>query len=548
MTATSTERERISRSFTIDRREVRSSKDGTIEIKVVPWRKLSHDLGGFVERFMPGSVKPGTVVNLNMAHDRAKIIASTSNGTLSIEDRADGWYFRVRPSESTIGRDALTMVREGLISRASIEFLVEEDRWISDGATRIREVVSAVGVGAGLLPEGESAYEDTSALARSVEVARQRSVDPYEVDPRQCWLLDLADVASHEEERSAILSDPSSTPSQHRLAEAGLLGGGSSSSSDWIRGSLDEKRNRLAALRTVTSTATTGGAGAFTFANGPTAVVEEFASAAHDVAVLTGLLAPVTRPLTPDLGGPTFTIPAFSVGASSGVQTAQLATFNTSDPVATPVTGIIATIATTLDISVQAAELSRNVDAAIAAELGAALGEKLEAQLLGGSATSGETRGLLNVSGAASVTYTASTPNLLGTVHALEKLAGDVATARKRPSRDLAVLVHPRRASWLRAQQVQGAWLPGFALVEVPAIPTNLSSSQDAAIALYLDDVRLYTSPIRIEAFREAGIGTGMIRVRAYTFAAFFPHRTLGTSVGVAGGSGFGSPIYEDVS
>lgn len=69
-----------------------------------------------------------TILNLN--HNDDIILAGVKNGSLQLSVREDGLHMdNARFVNTTQGRDAHTLVREGLIDKMSFAFTIDEDEW-----------------------------------------------------------------------------------------------------------------------------------------------------------------------------------------------------------------------------------------------------------------------------------------------------------------------------------------------------------------------------------------------------------------------------------
>ncbi|MGH9505054.1 MAG: HK97 family phage prohead protease [Terriglobales bacterium] len=96
----------------------------------------SQDLGGFRERIMPGSftrsLQSKTDVKALFNHDQNVVLGRSANGTLSLQDAADGLRFVVKLNpDSQQHRDIHASVKRGDISECSFAFALDGD----DGAT-----------------------------------------------------------------------------------------------------------------------------------------------------------------------------------------------------------------------------------------------------------------------------------------------------------------------------------------------------------------------------------------------------------------------------
>jgi uncharacterized protein len=125
-------------------------------------------IGSFVERIAPGAfgrtLRDGSDVMLIRDHDMHALLARTSNGSLTLDDKADGLHFRAQLAEFTLADDTLAQVRSGLLAGMSIGFYVRGEVW--NGARDQRTLqdiqlieISAVGPAV--------AYGGTSIAARS---------------------------------------------------------------------------------------------------------------------------------------------------------------------------------------------------------------------------------------------------------------------------------------------------------------------------------------------------------------------------------------------
>lgn len=166
--------------FAVSPLEERSSTDGRISMRGYAYRfnELSHDLGGFRERIVPGAGAPSLRQNdvyATFNHDTASLLGRTSSGTLRVgEDREGGWY-EIDLPDTTVGRDVAELLKRGDLQGSSFTFRV------LDGGQRraeaddtetglpIREItamdVREVG------PVVNPAYPTTQAALRSVEQA-----------------------------------------------------------------------------------------------------------------------------------------------------------------------------------------------------------------------------------------------------------------------------------------------------------------------------------------------------------------------------------------
>ena len=99
----------------------------------IPYDSLSVDLGGFKEKLARGvfndTLKSGERVLMLWSHDPAKPLASTEAGTLRLQDKPDGLYFRAVLGESSWAKDALEAIKNKITTGVSFGFMVEKDSW-----------------------------------------------------------------------------------------------------------------------------------------------------------------------------------------------------------------------------------------------------------------------------------------------------------------------------------------------------------------------------------------------------------------------------------
>ncbi len=137
----------------------------------------------------------------------------------------------------------------------------------------------------------------------------------------------------------------------------------------------------------------------------------------------------------------------------------------------------ITTIAGDNDLSQQILDrTSPNMDTFIAAELGRALGEAIDKAILNGSG-SGQTRGLLNVTGATAPSYTDGTPTQTEAFSAIMGLYSDFVAALGEPGTRCCWHHGVRHGS--RRSTTPPTWPPSIVSASpwwVPAMPTNLGA------------------------------------------------------------------------
>lgn len=106
-----------------------------------------------VERIMPGAFDASLAapddVRILFNHDPNQILGRTTAGTATVGVDEKGFWFRVKPGDTTTGRDVSASIERGDVDGASFSFKVPEGgvryRQAPDG-TYIREVLTALPV------------------------------------------------------------------------------------------------------------------------------------------------------------------------------------------------------------------------------------------------------------------------------------------------------------------------------------------------------------------------------------------------------------------
>jgi hypothetical protein len=123
----------IERRFTSGEVEVRQRGSETvIEGHAAVFDKLSQNLGGFVERVMPGAFTKTLQeadVRALYNHDENLVLGRNKSGTLDLSEDDTGLYYRITPPNTTYARDLMTVIERGDVSQSSFAFMAIEDEW-----------------------------------------------------------------------------------------------------------------------------------------------------------------------------------------------------------------------------------------------------------------------------------------------------------------------------------------------------------------------------------------------------------------------------------
>ena len=427
-----------------------------------------------------------------------------------------------------------------------------------DAITSAREAVKAA------LADMESALDavqnpqegaDVDALERKFDEAEKRHSDAIRAHQRASKVAEAraaAPVAVEEPIEAPVEAEVRELPRVEIAHEPSVYGKHTISERSYFRDLLlwqrdsdpsatERIRHHANEVRTVTSTATTGGADAFV---PPIYLVDDYAEFVRGQKITANLIGEAALPAGTD----SITWPQVGTGTTAAAQDGQLGTFSSTDFIATPVSASVFTIGGTQNISLQALEqspLAGGLDAFIYRDLAAAHAASLDLYVINGTGSNGQPTGLLGTTGINAVTYTTSTPTAAGIYSTIQNAISQVHTNRLAPA--TSIVMHPRRWSWLLAQVdtagrplvapvspynapgqfAQGAQGPIGSMAGLPVfldanVPITLSSTQDAIIVFRESDQRLFTSPVRLEGFRAAGITTGYVSFRLYSYAMFF--------------------------
>lgn len=141
--------------------EIRFTSDDAIEVRAgqgdapnmlvgyaAVFNSLSADLGGFMERIMPGAFKGaiagGTDIRALVDHDSSKLLGRTSNNTVRVAEDAKGLRVEVDLPDTTYARDVKALVARKDVRGMSFGFRVPDggQRFTRENGQHIRELTS----------------------------------------------------------------------------------------------------------------------------------------------------------------------------------------------------------------------------------------------------------------------------------------------------------------------------------------------------------------------------------------------------------------------
>lgn len=156
---------------------LRAVSPGKLAGYAAVYGSLSQDLGGFVERILPGAFTRtlSTPDNIRALyeHDQQRMLGRVGSGTLKLEENNKGLYFELSLPDTTYARDLGILVERGDIAGCSFGFQVPNggDAWELRDGTLTRDLINVN------LHEititGNPAYLDTTVAKRSMEAWHQ---------------------------------------------------------------------------------------------------------------------------------------------------------------------------------------------------------------------------------------------------------------------------------------------------------------------------------------------------------------------------------------
>lgn len=144
----------------------------TLKGYAIVYNSLSRDLGGFVERFMPGSItetiRSGTI-EAWLYHDSSLPIGSQAAGTLRLWEDAKGMPYELDLPDTTYANDFAVLAQRGDVGGTSFGFRPVPnggERWLRANGENVREIIKA-DIGH-IAPVITPAYAATTANLRSL--------------------------------------------------------------------------------------------------------------------------------------------------------------------------------------------------------------------------------------------------------------------------------------------------------------------------------------------------------------------------------------------
>lgn len=324
-----------------------------------------------------------------------------------------------------------------------------------------------------------------------------------------------------------------------------------------------ERNNREVQARALSTT--DGAGGDFV---PPLWLVDEFVTLARPGRVVANQLTPKPLPAGTDV----ISLPRVATGTATAAQGTQNTSFQNTDATTDSVSAAVHTIGGGQTVSVQLVEQSPiNIDEVILGDLAADYAQRIDEFAINSNATN--KLGLLNVVGLNAVAYTDATPTVPEIHPKLVDATVRIGSGIFRPAQKIFMTLE--RWGWflaaLDAQNrpfvttvgampanalglSEGAVSEGFAGIYNPLnlpvyldpnIPKNLGAgtNEDRIIAARTDEIFLYESTPKAEAFRETRAESGGIYFRLYGYAAIHASRRP-KAISVISGTGLIAPTF----
>lgn len=262
--------------------------------------------------------------------------------------------------------------------------------------------------------------------------------------------------------------------------------------------------------------------------------------------------------------GKTMTFPRVATAPAAAVQAAEADVVNEVDLDTEDYEVSKVMIAGQNDISIQTLLWSEpSIDTVIMRELVKSYNQQLDSQLLHGSGSNGQHRGLRNVASINSITFsTGGADDLLGAVY---DAVAQIATNAPGYEGD-AVILHPRRAAWMASHRdangnlfQQGQLflaaggqdagfvgnIAGLRVIRDSNIQTNLGTNtrDDELYVVDLGELMLAEGPVRTRVLEEVLSGTLQVRIQLYGESLFAGGRRPKVVTRITG-AGLTTPVF----
>lgn len=152
---------------------VEQIEENVVEGYALKFNKESRDLGGFVETISPTALDGVDLTDVRcfLDHDSSKLLGRTSSGTLELNIDDIGLKFRCVLPNTSVGRDAMELVKRGDLNQCSFGFTVKHNDWHKRSDTLLERTITQIGQLFEISLVSIPAYDDTdvTVASRSLE-------------------------------------------------------------------------------------------------------------------------------------------------------------------------------------------------------------------------------------------------------------------------------------------------------------------------------------------------------------------------------------------
>lgn len=199
------------RNYDVSLSEVNETSDGFLLVKGIvnrpgSWSEPLPAKNGkaFIERIMPNTftnaIKRGGNIKFLKEHNRDKLLASTKNGTLKLEETPEGLYMEARISPTQYGKDTYQLIKDGELSSMSFGMTVLKNTWEKAGEIMKRTITDLA------LSEvscvSDPAYVQSNIQARSIDIVNK--IEIPNIDERN---LNEMNIKELQELKTKILNE-----------------------------------------------------------------------------------------------------------------------------------------------------------------------------------------------------------------------------------------------------------------------------------------------------------------------------------------------------
>ncbi|MDP9233099.1 MAG: phage major capsid protein [Actinomycetota bacterium] len=278
----------------------------------------------------------------------------------------------------------------------------------------------------------------------------------------------------------------------------------------------------------------------------PGFIADAFAASARAESRMLQALAPLPLPNDAQM---TLSVPRFAAGASAAI-TVDGGAVSSTDITSALASAPVGLIAGQQDVSQQLLDRfggiprqahSLSLDEAFAVELGRAMGQQLDIEILNGSGAAGHLKGLLTTSGIVARTYTDASPTPAKVFSAVMGLYSDQAAALG-DTPDVCLFA-PRRLAQLESSYASTNRAAfdrlGIDVLAIPSMPLTLGSgtNEDRVIMIDSDEVLLYIDQPVIKVHNDVLSGNMQVRFQVTQYASVMAARQP-TATAVLSGTG----------